>query len=487
MKVLSVTAEVYPLVKTGGLADVAGALPAALTGEKIEVRTLIPGYPAVMEALEGAEAVLTYPDLMGGPARVLAGRGGGLDLFVLEAAHLYDRSGNPYLNAAGEDWPDNGLRFAALARAAADIGQGKLRGYRPNLIHGHDWQAALTPAYLRYDGLKAPPFILTIHNLAFQGRFPRAQLAAMGLPDEAFTIHGVEYYGDIGMLKAGILMADRVTTVSPTYAAEIASEAGGMGLGGLLQARGDALVGILNGLDTKVWDPLSDPLIARPFSPAKLSARAANKAALQERFGLEIRPDAPLFGVVSRLTGQKGLDLLLAALPMLLEMGAQLVLVGSGDAQLEAGFAATSGVAPTRIGCIIGYDEALGHQIQAGADALLVPSRFEPCGLTQLSALRYGAVPVVARTGGLADTVIDANPMAVASGVATGVQFAPIDQVSFDEALRRTIRLYRNKPVWIAMQRNGMSTDVSWTASAARYAALYRDTTKRGAGAGASA
>ena len=273
MKVLSVTAEVYPLVKTGGLADVAGALPAALTGEKVEVRTLIPGYPAVMEALEGAEAVLTYPDLMGGPARVLAGRGGGLDLFVLEAAHLYDRSGNPYLNASGEDWPDNGLRFAALARAAADIGQGKLRGYRPNLIHGHDWQAALTPAYLRYDGLKAPPFILTIHNLAFQGRFPRAQLAAMGLPDEAFAIHGVEYYGDIGMLKAGILMADRVTTVSPTYAAEIASEAGGMGLGGLLQARGDALVGILNGLDTKVWDPLSDPLIARPFSPAKLAAR----------------------------------------------------------------------------------------------------------------------------------------------------------------------------------------------------------------------
>jgi starch synthase len=298
----------------------------------------------------------------------------------------------------------------------------------------------------------------------------------MGLPDHAFTIDGVEYFGDIGMLKAGILMADRVTTVSPTYAAEIASDAGGMGLGGLLKARGEALVGILNGLDTTVWDPLSDPLITKPYSAGRLSGRAANKAALQARFGLEIKPDAPLFGVVSRLTGQKGLDLLLAALPMLLEMGAQLVLVGSGDAQLEAGFAATSGVAPSRIGCVIGYDEVLGHQIQAGADALLVPSRFEPCGLTQLSALRYGAVPVVARTGGLADTVIDANPMAIASGVATGVQFAPIDQVSFDEALRRTIRLYRDKSIWSALQRNGMNTDVSWTASARRYAALYRDT-----------
>lgn len=478
MKVLSVTSEVFPLVKTGGLADVAGALPGALVGEKIEMRTLAPGYPAVMEALEQAKTVLTYETLMGGPARVLGGRAGGLDLFVIEASHLYERAGNPYLNEQGVDWPDNGLRFAALARVAADIGKGLVRGYRPALIHGHDWQAGLIPAYLRYDGAEGPPVILTIHNLAFQGRFPRSELAAMGLPDHAFSIDGVEYFGDIGMLKAGILMADRVTTVSPTYASEIASEEGGMGLGGLLKARGEALVGILNGLDTQVWDPQTDPLIHKPFSSAKLAGRSANKAALQERFGLDVRPDAPLFGVVSRLTDQKGLDLLLAALPRLIEMGAQLVLVGSGDAQLEAGFAATSGAAPSRIGCVIGYDEVLGHQIQAGADALLVPSRFEPCGLTQLSALRYGAVPVVARTGGLADTVIDANPMAVAAGVATGVQFAPINQVSFEDALRRTIRLYRNKPVWSAIQRNGMTADVSWNASAARYAALYRDTVR---------
>jgi len=474
MNVLSVTSEVFPLIKTGGLADVAGALPRALAGEAVAVRTLIPGYPAVTAALHGGETVHVFDDLMGGPARLLAGHAAGLELFVLDAPHLYDRPGNPYLDADGLDWSDNAERFAALSLTAYRIGAGVVPGWRPDVIHGHDWQAGLIAAYRRYGGDTTPPIVLTIHNLAFQGVFPKALLGRLGLPDHAFAIDGVEYYGDISFLKAGIAMSDRVTTVSPTYAAEIASDAGGMGLGGLLRHRGESLVGILNGLDTDVWDPMHDPLIAGRFSADDLSGRAINKAAIQARFDLEIRPEAPLFGVVSRLTDQKGLDLILAALPLLKRMDAQLVVVGSGEARLEAGFAAAAKAAAGRIGAEIGYDEVLGHQIQAGADALLVPSRFEPCGLTQLSALRYGAVPVVARTGGLADTVIDANPMSIAAGVATGVQFAPVDQVSFNEALRRTVRLFRDRKQWSVLQQNGMRADLSWKASAARYAALYR-------------
>ncbi|WP_295707209.1 glycogen synthase GlgA [uncultured Brevundimonas sp.] len=475
LHVLSVTSELYPLIKTGGLADVAGALPAALRPHGVEMRTLIPGYPVVLDRLGKAEVVTTFDDLMGGRARVLQGSAAGLDLFVLDAPHLFARTGNPYLTPDGEDWPDNGLRFGALARVAAEIARGRIGGYRPDVVHGHDWQASMVPAYLRYGSEGAPPFVLTIHNLAFQGRFPRALLPALGLPDKAFALDGVEYYGDIGFLKAGVLMADRVTTVSPTYTAEIASEGGGMGLGGLLQGRGEDLIGILNGLDVEVWNPATDPLIARTYDAADPAPRLANKAALQARFGLEPRADAPLFGVVSRLTSQKGLDLLLTALPTVLEMGAQLALLGAGEPGLEAGFRAAAEVAPGRIGCVIGYDEALAHQIQAGCDVLLVPSRFEPCGLTQLSALRYGAVPLVARTGGLADTVVDANPMALSAGVATGVQFSPVEQAPFERALHQAAALYRDKPTWARIQANAMATDVSWNASAARYAALYRE------------
>ncbi|QYF87827.1 glycogen synthase GlgA [Brevundimonas sp. PAMC22021] len=474
LHILSVASEVFPLIKTGGLADVAGALPAALRPHGVEMRTLVPGYPAVLERLGDPQTVATFDDLMDDRARVLQGSAAGLDLLVLDAPHLFGRPGNPYLTPDGEDWPDNGLRFGGLARVAAEIARGRIDSYRPDVVHGHDWQAAMVPAYLRQASGEAPPFVLTVHNLAFQGRFPRALLPALGLPDDAFALDGVEYYGDIGFLKAGVLMADRVTTVSPSYAAEIASEGGGMGLGGLLQGRGEDLIGILNGLDVEVWNPATDPLIAQTYDAATPARRAANKAALQARFGLDPRADAPLFGVVSRLTSQKGLDLLLAALPTLLEMGAQLALLGAGEPSLEAGFRAAAEVAPGHIGCVIGYDEALAHQIQAGCDALLVPSRFEPCGLTQLSALRYGAVPVVARTGGLADTVVDANPMALSAGVATGVQFSPVEQAPFERALHQVAALYRDKPTWARLQANAMATDVSWNASAARYAALYR-------------
>ncbi|WP_419826602.1 glycogen synthase GlgA [Sphingomonas sp.] len=476
--VLSVASEVYPLVKTGGLADVAGALPGALARHGVAMRTLVPGYPPVLAALEGASEAASLDAIPGGPARLLAARAAGLDLLVLDAPQLFTRDGGPYADATARDWPDNALRFACLSAAAAAIAAGAIPGWRPELVHAHDWQAGLAPAYLYYGGVDVPS-VLTVHNLAFQGRFEPALLPELGLPDTAMTIDGVEYFGGIGFLKAGLRFATRVTTVSPSYAREIATEAGGVGLGGLIAARGRDVTGILNGIDTTVWDPARDPLIARPYTRHRLAGRAANRAALGAAFGLEA-DDGPLFGVVSRLSQQKGLDLLLDALPALVSDGGRLALIGAGDPALERGFAQAAAAHPGRVGVFIGYDEARAHQMQAGADALLVPSRFEPCGLTQLCALRYGCVPVVARTGGLADTVIDANPAALSAGVATGVQFAPDDAGALLHAIGRTTTLHRDKAAWRRLRANGMAADISWDAPAAAYARLYREARQAG-------
>jgi starch synthase len=473
VRVLSVASEIYPIIKTGGLADVTGALPIALKAEGIETRTLLPGYPAAINALEKAEQRLAWRDFFGGPARLLSGSSGALDLFVLDAPHLFGRPGNPYLSPEGVDWPDNGLRFAALAGTAADIGLGGIPSFVPDVVHSHDWQAGLTPAYLHYSGQPHPGTIMTVHNLAFQGRFPRQMLGQIGLPPDSFTMHGVEYYGDIGFLKAGLQFADRITTVSPSYAVEIQGDDGGMGLGGLLRARSGQLQGILNGIDIDVWNPATDRDIPDRFSPNDLDRRLANKAALQQRFGLRANDEAVLLGVISRLSWQKGLDLLIECIPTLLNEGMQLAVLGSGDAELENKFRAAAKANPGQIGVSVGYDEALAHLIQAGADALVVPSRFEPCGLTQLCALRYGAVPIVSRVGGLEDTVRDFDE--TGSDHATGFKFEPVTTERLAAALRRAHTLFRDKPAWKKMQMNGMSTDVSWRSRAGQYARLYNE------------
>jgi starch synthase len=482
LSVLSVASEVFPLVKTGGLADVIGALPSALAEQSISARTLIPGYPAVTEAIEAVQTVHSETDWFGGAARLLTGRAGGLDLLVLDAPHLYARQGNLYLGPDGRDWPDNAIRFAALSQMAADICGGVMQGYAPDVLHAHDWQAGLAPAYLHYRGGARPGTVMTVHNLAFPGKAPRNLLGVLGLPPQSYAIDGVEFYGTIGLLKAGLQFADRITTVSPTYAAEICTADAGMGFDGLLRARSGVLSGILNGVDTEVWDPATDLSLAACFDRTTLAKRVANKAALQARLGLDQDAAAPLFGVVSRLTWQKGADLVLACLPVLQALDAQLALVGTGDAGIESGLRFAAAQAPNRIGCVIGYDEGLAHLVQAGADALLVPSRFEPCGLTQLCALRYGAVPVVSRVGGLADTVIDANAAALAAGVATGVQFSPVNAGMLDMALRRTVALFREPSIWHSLQEKGMATDVSWRGPARKYAALYRDLVEARAG-----
>lgn len=474
MRVLSVASEAYPLVKTGGLADVAGALPGALAAEGVEVRTLLPGYPAVLAALPRAKTVLTL-QLMGGAARLRAGVAGGLQVLALDAPHLFDRPGGPYNAPDGSDWPDNPQRFAALCQAAASVALGSLGAWQPDVVHAHDWQAGFTAAYLAYGPRPAPPCVFTVHNLAFQGWCPAGLLGELGLPPESFTIEGVEFYGGISPLKAGLRLADRVTTVSPGYAAEITRPENGQGLDGLLRARGAALSGIVNGIDTGVWNPAADPLLPARYSGVHARRRGRNRAALLGAFGLDAVAEGPVFAVISRLTRQKGIDLVFEALPTLLELGGSLVVLGTGEAALEAAARRAQESHPGRVAVRIGYDEALAHLMQAGCDALLVPSRFEPCGLTQLCALRYGAVPVVARVGGLADTVVDGNPAALAAGVATGLQFLPVDGEGLGVALRRAVALYQDPAAWARLQRNAMRAEVGWAGPAASYAALYRE------------
>ncbi|HTR13676.1 MAG TPA: glycogen synthase GlgA [Roseiarcus sp.] len=478
MKVLSVASEVFPLVKTGGLADVAGALPGALRAEDVEMRTLLPAYPAVKQKLAEATVALAYDDLFGGPARVMSVRVSALDLFAIDAPHLYDRPGNIYLGPDGLDWPDNAMRFAALARVGADIGFGAIADFEPDVVHAHDWQAALAPAYLHFADRPRPRTVVTIHNLGFQGHFPLSVFGALGLPHGALSIDGVEYFGGVGYLKAGLRLADAITTVSPTYAREIMTPEFGMALDGLLRSRAAVVHGILNGIDDKVWNPGTDSALAQTYSALRIDMRARNKTALQAKLGLKPNLDPPLIAVVSRLSDQKGLDLLLHALPNFIARGGQLALLGSGDRILQEGFAAAASAWRGVVACVFGYDEKLAHLFQGGADFIVVPSRFEPCGLTQLCGLRYGAPPIVSRVGGLADTVIDANEAACSAGVATGIQFSPPSVEALAYALDRAVDLTRNPASMRRVRLNGMRADVSWRGPAERYAALYRSLVK---------
>ena len=476
IEVLSVASEVYPLIKTGGLADVAGALPGALGGRGVTMRTLVPGYPAVMSKLGGGRVVREIDDLFGVKAKLIAARVEGLDVIVIDAPVLYDRPGNPYVSPDGWDWPDNWKRFAALGWVAAELAQGLVEGYHPQLLHCHDWQAGLAPAYIKFGPTSHIKTVMTIHNIAFKGFFGADIFGQLRLPPHAFGVGGVEFYGGISYLKSGMECADYVTTVSPNYADEIRTPEFGMGLEGLLNGRAETVVGILNGIDVEAWNPATDQALAQTYAANTIQARQANKLAVAEKFGLD-GAEGPLFCVISRLTDQKGMDLLLQTVDGLVDLGARLAVLGSGEAALEDGFRAAWARHPGKVSIITGYNEQLSHLMQGGCDAILIPSRFEPCGLTQLYGLRYGCVPVVSRIGGLADTVIDANPAALAAEVATGVVFDAGSAHALYEAIRRTVRLYHDDKAWKKMQRRGMKSDVSWDTSAARYAELYANIT----------
>jgi starch synthase len=477
MRVLFVASEVYPLVKTGGLADVVGALPLALAELGVDVRVLVPGYRKVMSGVEARGREVQLGGLVGaGSAKLFYARAGELELLVLDAPHLYDRPGSPYNDEHGRDFGDNHLRFGALCDAAAWLAgpEGGDR-WRPDIIHGHDWQSGLVPAYAAMMPRQhRPGTIITVHNLAYQGVFSAGTLHSLRLPPEMFGVHGVEFHGHLGFLKAGLWYADKITTVSPTYARQIQSETYGHGLHGLLRTRDADLYGILNGIDTSLWNPATDPNIPAAFDDDHLGGKAECKRALQAELGLDQDPNAPLFVVVSRLVTMKGLDLLLSAGRTLLARGAQLAVLGSGESKLVDGFQLAARVNPGRVAYRGGYDEPLAHRMQAGGDAIVIPSRTEPCGLTQMYGLRYGTIPIVRNTGGLADTVVDAHHDTLMADEATGVVFNDMDAHALAWALNRAVDLYHVKPVWHRMVRCAMRQDFSWRRSAIRYLDLYR-------------
>lgn len=477
MKLLQVAAEIFPLVKTGGLADVMGALPQALAGCGHDVRLLLPGLPPIAEAVLAQETVLALGPLFGA-ARITLRRGrmpgSGLPVYVVDAPYLYRRPGSPYQTPAGPEWPDNAQRFGLLGWMAAHLAAGELDpAWTPQVVHAHDWHAAMACAYMAANPAIAAGTVFTVHNLAYQGLFPAGDFHLLGLPARLMNAGGLEFHHQLSFMKAGLKFADRVTTVSPTYAREIATAEHGAGLHGVIQGRAATVSGILNGVDGDIWNPATDAALTQRYDADDLSGKAACKAALQRELGLAARPDALLLTVVSRLSAQKGLDLLLDALPQIVARGAQVALQGSGEPSLEAAFQAAAARYPQQVAVRIGYDEAAAHRLIAAGDVVLVPSRFEPCGLTQLYGLRYGSLPVVRRVGGLADTVVDASDAALQDGSATGFVFDHATPYALDEAVRRAQALFAEPGRWRAVMRRAMAQDFSWHGSAGQYGALY--------------
>ncbi len=470
MQVLSAASEVYPLVKTGGLADVTGALPKALTSYGVDTRTVMPGYAGTLEKVVDVRHEANV-ELLGEAAKFYSGRHDGIDVIIVDCPVLFHRDGGPYLDREGGDYSDNWRRFAALSSATAQIAGNGLRGWRPDIVHLHDWQSGLAAAYLKAIGAPVP-VVLSIHNLAFQGQFSPEVFSELQLPGEFFSTEKLEYYGGVSFLKAGIALADAVTTVSPTYAREILTEDLGMGLQGVLSTRRDNLTGIVNGIDMNVWNPATDPYIPANYDSRTIGRRAANRAKLEERFGVE-QGIGPIMSVVSRLTWQKGIDLLMPVIPGIVDRGGKLVVYGQGDPALIHPLIEESWRYPGKVIVHVGFSEADAHLLHAGSDIVIQPSRFEPCGLTQLYALRYGAIPIVARTGGLAETIIDANEAAMAARVATGFQFQPGSVEDLYHAIDRALIGFNRPSFWRRLQTQAMKADFSWTRSAGRYAELY--------------
>lgn len=480
MKVVQVSAEIFPLLKTGGLADIAGALPAALKAAGADVRVLLPGFAAVLADMRDAQTLTELIAPWGQRVVLRSGRLASLDLiaYVIDAPQLYCRPGGPYEDAQRKAHADNHRRFALLGFAAAELACGLDVGWQPEVVHSHDWHAALAGAYMTFSRARQPApvaSVYTVHNLAYQGLFARELFADLGLPASAFSIDGVEYYGQISFMKAGLYYAHRITTVSPSYAREIQTPEQGCGLDGLLRGRADVLSGILNGVDESVWNPALDPLIPARYDASKPVGKAHCKAALQQELGLQVQSDRLLFGMVSRLTEQKGVHLVLTALDGLLSRGAQLVLLGSGEAALEQALRERAVAYPQAVAVHIGYDESQAHRIFAASDVTLVPSRFEPCGLTQMYGLKYGSLPLVHRVGGLADTVVDCTLEDLDEGLSNGFVFSEFSQSAFERALARAFVLYARRPEWERVRERAMRQSLGWDSAARQYLDLYRE------------
>lgn len=476
LRILFATPECAPWIKTGGLGDVSAGLPEALAARGLEVRVLLPAYRSVLAAPGHRREIARLPAAAAFPAARLleAPLPSGVPAWLVDCPALYDRDGGPYQDpATGSDWPDNALRFGLLSRVAAMLAGASPLAWRPHVLHCNDWQTGLAPAYLHFAGGPRAATLICIHNLAFQGLFPAATVAAVGLPAASFAVEGVEFHGRTSFLKAGLVYADAIATVSPTYAREIQRAPLGFGFEGLLAARGDRLRGILNGIDVRTWNPLTDRLIPRRYDSAGLDAKLENKRALQARMGLAPAADVPLFGFVGRLTEQKGIDLIAAVAPRLAAGPAQLAVLGTGERELEASMRALARAHPGAVAVAIGFDEPLAHLIEAGADSFLMPSRFEPSGLNQMYSQRYGTPPIAHATGGLCDSIVDCTPATLADGAATGFLFRAPSADALRGAIERALAAYRDPPTWRALQRHGMARDFSWDAAAGEYVHLY--------------
>jgi starch synthase len=471
-KILFTTSEAYPLIKTGGLADVSASLPIALKALGHDVRILMPGYAAALIA--GDFKALKVLDERQGIA-ILQGvlPGTSVPVWLLGHRDYFGRLGNPYLNSDGEPWPDNAERFALFCHVAVEVAMDRLGlGWKPEIVHCNDWPTGLIPPLLSDEPGRAAT-VFTIHNLAYQGVFPYSIFEKLKLPVRFWSHGGLEYYNQLCFIKGGLLFADRLNTVSPTYAKEIRTEEFGMGFEGLLNHREDRLIGILNGIDIHAWNPITDPFISANYSIHTLEKRAINKSALQKSYNLAQDNQVAVIAWVGRLVQQKGIDLVIELLPKFMQMPIQLVLTGSGESRYEQILLKWARLYPDRIAVRLGYDESVAHSIEAGADLFLMPSRFEPCGLNQMYSQRYGAIPIVRHIGGLADTVEDANPISLGLQKSTGVVFHEMTADALFQAINRAHALFQNKVLWRQIQRAGMIKDFSWRQSAQRYLELY--------------
>lgn len=475
-KVLYISSEAFPLIKTGGLGDVAGSLPVSLLKNSQDVKLLLPAYPEVLKKISKSK-VIAVSSYYNQSVKIIETRLPGTNAIVwlVDCPTLFNRPGGPYADHLGDAWHDNALRFAIFCHVAVDISLNRLLlNWQPNVVHCNDWQTGLVPALLSTH-TDRPATIFTIHNLAYQGVFDKQTFVDLQLPTELWHMDGLEFYDQLSFIKGGLAYADKINAVSPNYALEILQPEFGYGLDGLLKKRQQHLSGILNGIDEKHWNPGTDECLTQKYNRRSINKKPVNKTSLQKELSLPVDASIPMIGMISRLVEQKGLEIILQKLDDFVNMPVQLVILGTGETHYELELSKAAQKNPEKLKVIIGYDECMAHRIEAASDLYLMPSTFEPCGLNQLYSLRYGTLPVVTYVGGLADTVTDTNEENINNNTANGFVFKEQCATALLETVERALTLYRDPAIWRQLQINAMSSNFSWQSSAEHYIELYQE------------